>query len=201
MKRITSRFVLLIATAAVLPLVVYGLVSVISLRNGTQESVGLGNEAVAKQIALRIETYFENSLRVLSTIGAEVRGTQLDAWQEATILRNHVLDFEEFREITVLEPGGRVRATSRLGASALTIPDSLSSRGGQAGYIATPYIDADGLPTTIIAVPLRGDAQTAGWIVAEISLEELWRTVDQLKVGTQGYALLLDQQARLLAHG
>ena len=38
-RRITSRFVLLIATAAVLPLVVYGAVSIRSLRGGTYGSV------------------------------------------------------------------------------------------------------------------------------------------------------------------
>jgi hypothetical protein len=40
-----------------------------------------------------------------------------------------------------------------------------------------------------------------GWIVAEISLEELWRTVDWIKVGTKGYALLLDEDGYLVAHG
>jgi signal transduction histidine kinase len=37
--------------------------------------------------------------------------------------------------------------------------------------------------------------------VAELSLEELWRTVDSIKIGNQGYALLMDQDAKLIAHG
>ena len=41
--------------------------------------------------------------------------------------------------------------------------------------------------------PAGGGAEEPGWIIAEISLEELWRTVDRIKVGTQGYALLLDE--------
>ena len=39
----------------------------------------------------------------------------------------------------------------------------------------------------------RHDAEDRGWIVAEISLEEPWRTVDHIKVGTAGYALLLGE--------
>ena len=39
MRRITSRFVMLIATAAVAPLVIYGAVSISNLREGTRESV------------------------------------------------------------------------------------------------------------------------------------------------------------------
>ena len=74
MKRITGRFVLLIATAAVLPLVVYGLISVSSLRSGTEQSVGRGNQAVAQQVAAYIRQYFDNNLRVLTSIGTENRG-------------------------------------------------------------------------------------------------------------------------------
>ena len=38
-------------------------------------------------------------------------------------------------------------------------------------------------------------------MVAEMSLEQLWRTVDRMRVGSRGYALLLDRQHMLLAHG
>ncbi|MEN3337295.1 MAG: two-component system, NtrC family, sensor kinase [Acidobacteriota bacterium] len=202
-RGITSRFVLLIATAAVLPLVVYGLVSVESLRRGTEQSVSRGNQEVARQIAKRIGQYFDNNVRVLSSIGEELNGTGLQPWQRARILRNHVLDFPEFREISVFDVAGRVLATSRPGVSTLTIPESVGT--GETVtttfYVATPHIDTDALPTTTLAVPLMQRSDTPGWIVAEISLEELWRTVDKIKVGNMGYALLLDEQARFLAHG
>ena len=203
MRRITGRFVLLIATAAVLPLVIYGLVSVRSLRIGTEQSVGAGNQAVAQQVAYRIELYFKNNIRVLSSIATQIRGTQLEPWQRERILRNHVLDFHEFREISVFDSSGHMLATSRISKTTLTIPSAApaSEDGKSAFYVATPHIDADGLPTTTIAVSLAGDGQDPGWIVAELSLEELWRTVDSIKIGSQGYALLMDEQAKLLAHG
>jgi signal transduction histidine kinase len=202
-RRITGRFVLLIATAAVLPLVIYGLVSVRSLRTGTEQSVGAGNQAVAQQVAYRIELYFNNNIRVLSSIATQLRGTQLEPWQRERILRNHVLDFDEFREISVFDGGGHILATSRISGSTLTIPSAAaaSSKEKSAFFVDVPHIDADGLPTTTIAVSLAGGGQDPGWIVAEMSLEELWRTVDSIKIGSQGYALLMDEQGRLLAHG
>ena len=200
MSGITSRFVLLIATAAVLPLAVFGGVSITSLQTGTEQSVGYGNRGVAEQIAGRIALYFENNLRVLQSIGAEIRGTQLQPWQQTRILRNHVLDFPEFREVAVLDLGGRMRATSRVADSTLTIPPAGGVTAGQY-YIAPPKLDADGLPTTTIAVQLSGSSEDPGWIVAEISLEELWRTVDRIRVGNEGYALLIDQNSKLVAHG
>ena len=188
MRGITGRFVLLIATAAVLPLVGYGLWSVKSLGAGTEKSVTLGNQAVAEQIAGRVKLYFDNNVRVLTSIGAELQSTQLQIWQQERVLRNHVLDFREFREITVFDGSGRVRVTSRVGKTVLTVPEAWRGRDttGDAFYVATPHMDADALPTTTIAVPL----ENAAWIVAEISLEELWRTVDRIRVGTEGYALL-----------
>lgn len=203
MRGITSRFVLLIGTAAVLPLLIYGAISVSSLQQGTEQSVGNGNQALAKQVAEQIALYFQNNVRVLSSIGTEIRGTRLQDWQKQRILVNHVLDFPEFREISLFDSGGRLRATSRAqGSTSLTIPDSTEWSGNAADfYVAPPHIDTDALPTTTIAVPLQGGVDEPGWIIAEISLEELWRTVDHIRVGTQGYALLLDQEAALIAHG
>lgn len=203
MKRgITFRFVLLIATAAVLPLVVYGAVSMESLRRGTEQSVRRGNFEVAQQIARRIGQYFENNVRVMSSIGVEIAGTQLEPWQRARILRNYVLDFPEFREISVFDGAGRVIATSRPGPTRLGIPEFTGREPAPGGFaVATPHIDADALPTTTIAIPLLEHTEAPGWIVAELSLEELWRTVDRIRVGNSGYALLLDEQARVVAHG
>jgi signal transduction histidine kinase len=203
MKRITGRFVLLIATAAVLPLLIYGLVSVRNLTIGTEQSVSVGNQEVAQQIAAQIKLYFDNSHRVLASIGTQIRSTQLEQWQQEQILRNHVLDFPEFREISIFDARGRLRASSRIGTSTLKIPtvEEIESSAGSPFYVAPPYIDTDALPTTTMAIPLTGTTEEAGWIIAEISLEELWRTVDRIKVGTKGYALLLDGKGNLVAHG
>ena len=37
--------------------------------------------------------------------------------------------------------------------------------------------------------------------MGEVSLEELWRMVDGIRVGTEGFALLVAEDGRLLAHG
>jgi signal transduction histidine kinase len=67
--------------------------------------------------------------------------------------------------------------------------------------VALPHRDKDLLPTTTIAVPLEDGSKESGTIVAEISLEELWRTVDRIKVGNEGYALLMDEESKIIAHG
>jgi signal transduction histidine kinase len=200
MRRITGRFVLLIASAAMAPLVLYGVVSIVSLKSGTEESISAGNLRVAKQVAERIAQYVDHNTRVLQSIGLELRGIDLQEWQQARVLKDYVLNFPEFREITFFGAGGRVIATSRISDATLSIPEA-ADVGSDGTYVAPIQMDEDGLPRTTISVRLMPAGQEAAWVVGEIALEELWRTVDRIRVGREGYALLLAENQRLIAHG
>jgi signal transduction histidine kinase len=200
MNRITSRFVLLIATAAVAPLVLYGAVSVNSLRNGTMESVRDGNRKVAAQVAAQIDLYVRNNVRVLQSVGAELSATDLYAWQQNRILKDYVLEFPEFRELTLLDAGGSPIASSAIGRPQLTVPEA-SSPLTEGAYVAPVRVDDDLLPTTTIAVRLDRPDRPPRWIVGDIALEQLWRMVDAIRVGNQGYAAIVSEDGRLIAHG
>ena len=197
MRRITARFVLLIATAAVAPLVIYGVVSITSLWTGTRSSVRDGNRNVATRAAREIALYIRNGVGTLRSIGAEMRDTGLQKWQQERILRNHVLEFPELREISLFDAQGGVIATSRLDTPRVGVPSA--ERVNSEGVFISPIaVDDDLLPTVTLAVRL---ADPAGWVVASVSLEQLWRMVDSIRIGEQGYAMLLTSEDRLIAHG
>jgi signal transduction histidine kinase len=200
MTRITSRFVLLIASAAVAPLMIYGAVSILNLRSGTSQYAREGNGRVADQVAIQIGQYIDNTTRVLKSVGLELRGIKLEAWQQQRVLKDYVIDFPEFREITFFGAGGRLIATSRAGEPTLAVPDA-ASIGPDGIYIAPITLDHDGLPSTTVGVRVMPAGQEPGWVVGEISLEELWRAVDAVHIGQQGYALLVAEEQRLIAHG
>ncbi len=200
MRRITARFVFLIASAAVAPLVVYGLVSIWNLRTGTEQSVRAGNLNVARQVAEQIQLYINNNIRVLRSVGLELQGVELQNWQQTRVLTDYVLEFPEFREITFFASGGRIVATSRAGAATLNIPEAANVR-EDGVYIAPIDLDEDSLPRTTIAVRVTPGGREPAWIVGELALEEFWRTVDRIKIGQEGYALLLAEEQRLIAHG
>jgi signal transduction histidine kinase len=201
MKRITSKFVLLIAIAAVLPLIIYGWVSIRSLRDGTETSVRDGNLKVAEQVAEQVSLYMQNNARVLQAVGTELGANELDQWQQDRILTDFVMQFPEFREITVFDRAAGPLATSALAleATRLTVPDAAQGRPANP-YIAPIKLDLDGMPTTTIAVRLTRSGQ-ANWVVGEISLEALWSMVDRIHVGAHGYALIVGEDGRLIAHG
>jgi signal transduction histidine kinase len=197
LRRITARFVLLIATAAVAPLVIYGFVSITSLWTGTRASVREGNRNVATRAAGEIALYIDNGVGTLRSIGMEMRETGLQKWQQERILRNHVLEFPELREISLFDEQGGVIATSRLDAPRVGVPGAqhVSAEGV---YLSPIAVDDDLLPTVTLAVRVT---DPAGWVVASVSLEQLWRMVDSIRIGEQGYAMLITSDDRLIAHG
>ena len=195
---ITSRFVTAVVTAAVVPLLVYGLVSIYSLRTGNRRSVTDGNLNVAEGAAYQIDQYMGTSVEVLQSVAAELRNTDLRVWQQDRILKNHVLDFPKFRELTLFSAEGGVVATSRVAATRLTVP---AESEGYEPHVAPITVDDDFLPTTTITIPLARLGRPDGWLVGEVNLEELWRMVDEIRVGTLGFALLVARDGRLVAHG
>jgi signal transduction histidine kinase len=62
-------------------------------------------------------------------------------------------------------------------------------------------LDDESMPTTIVTVRLARANVPIGWLVGEISLEELWRMVDRIHVGDHGFALVVAPSGQLIAHG
>ena len=197
-SRLTRRFVLFFVVAAVAPLLAFGAVSFTSLWQGTRASVRSGNLNVATRAAEQIELYIDDSVDVLRALGANLRGTHLERWQQDRIVKNFVLAFPEYREISFFGPDGTV--TSRLGAPSVEIPDPLAV-GADGVAIAPLEVDEDLLPTTTIAMRLEAGAGGPAWLVGALSLEELWRMVDSIRIGRTGYAMLVSGNDRLIAHG
>ena len=187
------------AAAAVLPLLGYGAVSIISLRGGAQQAVIVGNLNVARQVAEQIELYITGSVNILKAVGADLQQTGLQRWQQDRILKNFVLQFTEFKELTLLDENGRPTVSSRLGTPTVTVPGSEGVNIGGA-LISRFSVDDDLLPTAIVAVRLV-DRDSGGWLVGRLNLEAMWRMVDRIRVGEQGYALVVTNEGQLLAHG
>jgi len=194
------RFAAMLATAAVVPLLTYGAVSVYSLREGTRRTVTDGNLNVARQVGEQVRRYISTNLQILHALAADLESTSLTADQQDRILKNYVLRFPEFRELTVFDADGRPLATSRIGPPNVQVPGSDAT--AVYGVRMSPvFVDNDLLPTTVVAAPFGLGERQAGWLVGEFSIEELWRLTDRIRVGTAGYVLVASPNGELLAHG
>jgi signal transduction histidine kinase len=171
----------------------------LSLRTGAQEAVIQGNLNVARRAAEQIEQYVTGSVKILKAVAADLQQTGLEQWQQDRILKNFVLQFPEYRELTLLDENGSPTVSSSLNAPTISVPGSegVNIDGALMSRFA---VDDDLLPTAVVALRLS-DTTSSGWLVGRLNLEELWRMVDRIRVGGQGYALVVTSDGLLLAHG
>jgi HAMP domain-containing protein len=81
-----------------------------------------GNLNVARQVGEQIRRYISTNLQILHALAADIDSTGLSPDQQDRILKNYVLRFPEFRELTAFDAAGRWMATSRIGMPAEAIP-------------------------------------------------------------------------------
>jgi signal transduction histidine kinase len=199
MKTISTRLALLMAGAAVVPLLAYGAVSILSVRTGAEQAVIQGNLNIARRATEQIEQYISSSVNIVKAVAADLQQTGLETWQQDRILKNFVLEFPEYRELTLLDDDGRVIASSTLGQPTTSVPGSEGVNLNGA-LMSRFTVDDDLLPTAVVAVR-PSEIHGGGWLVGRLSLEQLWRMVDRIRVGEQGYALVVTAEGVLLAHG
>ncbi len=162
MRRITSRFVLLIASAAIAPLVLYGVVSIFNLQAGHRD-VGQRRQPAASPTRSRNRSGSTS----ITTPASEIR--RAGAAQASTSSRgsSHASSrttssiFRNSARSRSSRAGGRVIATSRVGDATLDDPRRRDV-GNDGIYIAPLQIDDDGLPRTTIAVRVTPSGQEAG---------------------------------------
>jgi len=203
-SHIATRFALLLGIAAVVPLVAYGAVSILSLQRGTRESVVHGNQNVAVRAAEEIRRYVVTNAELLKALSADLQDTGLDRRQQDQILKNYVLQFREFREITLFDEHGAMIASSRVGKPRVVIPVVIPNDAQLTinGVSMSPIrVDEDLLPTSVFAIQLTRLNQPSGWLAGEFSLEEMWRMVDQIRIGDHGFAMVVAPGGELVAHG
>ena len=121
-QRLAYRFAFLGTVAAIVPLVLYGIVSMRTLRVGTHDSVVAGTVNVARRTTEQLDQWFTRTTDTLVAVAAELQGTRLERWQQERVLRNYVLAFPEIRSLTLFDRGGVALVSSRLSLEGLTLP-------------------------------------------------------------------------------
>ena len=191
----------MMAAAAVVPLLAFGAVSIWSIRGGARQAVILGNHDVARRVGAQIQQYVNNHTRILNAVAADIKGTDLAPWQQKSILTNFIREFGEFRELTLLDDEGRVVASSRLDTPRVELPGGPGSLTMDGVTISPFTLDDEFLPTATAAIRVNPNGTDRGWLVGRLRLEELWKTVDGIRVGETGYALVVTPDGQLVATG
>ncbi|HKT79688.1 MAG TPA: sensor histidine kinase [Vicinamibacterales bacterium] len=138
---------------------------------------------------------------MLKSVSSDLQGTELEPWQQDRIVKNHVIAFREFREITLFDAARSVIATSRIGQPRISVPEEAAQQTFDGVAMSPIRLDQDLLPTAVFSIRTIRRGQPNGWLVGEISLEQMWRMVDQIRIGEHGFALVVAPDGALIAHG
>ena len=196
LRSITSQFVFVLATAALLPLVCFGVWSLATVNRATRESVTAGNLRLAALEAEEIARVVGDATVLLESVAADLGEADLD--QQERLLEDTAVRFPTFREIGLLDAAGRVVATSRTDApSTLTRPSAGRTTNG---VLMTPVrLDEHGSPSTVLSLPLDDRRGSVVAIVADLGLERVSQVVDRIRVGAYGGALLVQSNGVVIA--
>jgi len=203
MKRISTKLIILLVSAALIPLVLFGIFSIMASRSTNYHSVSEGNLNVAKRAADQIELYVQNGIQVLKGIAENINRTHLEAWQKETIIKNYVINFEQFHEIYLTDREGMQVATTDLGAELTdrsndpAIANAMRSEVYRSGV----YISDQLVPMMTISIPIIRLNEVDGSVVGVIDLINMWNLVDSIRIGQEGFAFVISKEGMLIAHG
>src|SRR6185436_7204349 len=98
-----------------------------------------------------IRRYIVTNAEILKALSADLQDTELTAAQQDRILKNYVLQFREFREITMFDQTGAMVASSRVGKPRVAVPKDARPVVDEVS-MSPIRVDDDLLPTTVFAI-------------------------------------------------
>ena len=203
MTRISTKLIILLVSAALIPLVLFGIFSIMASRAANYRSVSEGNLNVAERAAGQIELYVENGTQILKGIAENINRTHLEPWQKETIIKNYVINLEQFHEIYLTDRNGMQVATTELGTELADRSKDLALVTAIRGevYRSGVYISDQLVPMMTISLPIIRLNEVDGAVVGVIDLIDMWNLVDSMRIGQEGFAFVISKQGMLIAHG
>lgn len=196
LRSIASQFAFVLATAALLPLVCFGVWSLATVSRATRESVTAGRLRFAALEADQIAGVVGDATALLESVAADIGDADTD--QQQLLLNDTTVRFPAFREIGLLDAAGRVVMTSRADSASTLIRPSVG-RVTNGVFMAPVRIDDRGVPSALLSLPLNDRRGVVAAIVADASLERVVQVVDRVRVGSSGGAVLVQSKGIVIA--
>jgi len=203
MNKVSRKLILLLILAALIPMTLFGIVSIYTARETARELVIQAYLEVAKRAAHQIEQYLDNSEHILKSLAQNLGKTDLLPWQKERFVRNHVIEFEQFHSIDLTDSSGKILATSRLDNTSEHAPNPDAFQTALTGetYRSKIFISENFTPAMTVAIPVKSLGEIDGVLIGELNLIEMWRLVDSIRIGEEGIALVVSEEGSLIAHG
>jgi signal transduction histidine kinase len=205
-QRLFRKYVVVLVLLVSGALLTSGIVQLVFNYQENQAALVAVQREKAAGAAGRIEAFVEEIQRVMAGAVATPATTgALLIEQQRTDLLRLLRQAPAILEVSILDGSGREQL--RISRLALDVVSSQADRSHEAEFVATRdtetyfgpvYFRDESEPYMTLATR---DPRTEGAVlVAEVNLKFIWDVVTALKVGTAGYAYVVDRDGALIAH-
>ena len=188
------------------PIIVLGIVLIGIARGAILKTVNQDNLEIAYRAEAHILEYINGIVRQLELAAFEVARYQLYEFSIDRFLNEAMGEevLEEFQYLYAVDTTGAVIATTVLGSDELPPEGLLAIDAVLSGSIlatqSVPVESPDQTPTVVMAVPFKVVGEITGALVAEVDARGIWTAVDDITVGEEGTAFLVNEDALVIAH-
>lgn len=201
-RKIGQQICLAVLVLTLLPLLVQGVMLIRLSRESLQASILDGHLEIASLATGEVHEHIESYRRALMTISPVLGILQKDLWRQETALVELVLQYPRFRRISLVNLEGSEIITSELGTVLKDFSGEsfFESAKDKEFFLSEVQIAGDHVPLVRMMVPIKSMGKNVGFLTAEIDLRTVWDIVDNIRVGKQGRACLVDQSRKIIAH-
>lgn len=160
------------------------------------------HEEIALRAANEIHLFVQSPKQILSSTAALVGINHTNVWKQETLLVELGLRFPIFTRLSSVSIEQKEIASSQPESELIDYSQDsliLSALKGEFSYSAIK-LTPKGIPYIEMAAPYFNYGEVVGVLRAVVSLRGVWEIVDQIKIGTTGFAYLVSGQGTVIAH-
>lgn len=187
--------------AALLPLFAVGIISLHFISNSLEKEIANRNFLLAQALSGEVERFLSEPSLLLGQIEDYIEKKLIKEEDINIFLQSLVDNYGFFRMIKILDDKGMVRYMAPLrddylGFDMSRQPFFIKSKETGAHFWSPTFISIEtGHSTLALAKPLK-----QGVVVGDLDIDVLHRIIDRVKLGSNGYAAIVDKDGVTIAH-
>ncbi len=208
--RLQPKLLTFFILISLIPFIISNIIWFNSTRTEIISSTAERLNLVASQIARQLEEFLLLKKTVLTIHSQTETIKGADVTMATEELKGFLNQDTDIEELSLLTSNGKelVRVTQnrvyppdelidQSSSPAFRIP---SLTGGES-YISSIYFDETGQPSIYISVPIiKPNKEIFGIVKANYHLTSLWKLIESLKIGQNGYIFVVDDKGNVIAH-
>lgn len=202
-KTITKKLLVLVVVTGLVPLLFFGVYTIFQSQKTSEKTIMQANEKIAQEIVDQVQQYLKNAQYLIESLANSFVDVRLSSEQKEIMLRNYAMQFDQFKAIHIIDDKGVVSYSSSYDKDIKSFSKDPIFRQAMNGELAVSkvFLGKELRPLVGLGVPLRDMNQIIGIVYAEVNLFHLWKIVEDLKIGKNGFLSLLTDDGRIFASG